>query len=613
MMGVLLASVLVASSEPAAPRVLALVVGSNASSTPGRSRLSYADDDAAKDALLFENFAARADITLLTDFDADTERLFGAQLTPTGKPTVAEVDAALSRWVQLSHAQPPTEPLEFFFVFAGHGDIDRGQGIIELADGPYFAEQLKAHLTQLAPHRVHLLLDSCNSFFMLTPRKAGGKRYATSDDVVQRFKAELAHVGVVLSTSAENEVYEWSDLQSGVFSHLVRSAALGLADADRDGVIAYDELFAFLTLATRTIANPAYRPKVFVRGPDGGRTPLFRLRGGRKVSVTLSSATALSLRSGEGLRWADANLEAGRPLTLFLSPSTHDWELRSHDSEGNTTVTVPRDPSLEATPTTASATSRGLGALEGLFALPFGEHALGAFLSEPVVPQVFGLSRSEAKRLQGIVKAFAASEAEKRLGYLVAGGVGLLTTASATTAQLIQDPSKATLTLVVGANSLAVTGGILAWELGRIANPERLTALADGLTREADPSNAMLALDKTVAWLRRVELANRRREITFNAVLLSGAVTLFAISEVAYGFTTPEQRAAFASAQWLTRLSLASAIFSLTGAVLVPIFGRARRDFFDLWSADPAVEARFAVSVIPLPGGAMASLQVQLP
>jgi len=43
-------------------------------------------------------------------------------------------------------------------------------------------------------------------------------------------------VGVFLSTSAESEVFGWSELQSGVFSHAVRSGLMGAADANHDGI-----------------------------------------------------------------------------------------------------------------------------------------------------------------------------------------------------------------------------------------------------------------------------------------------------------------------------------------------------------------------------------------
>lgn len=64
-----------------------------------------------------------------------------------------------------------------------------------------------------------------------------------------------------VSTSAEAEVYEWSELQSGVFSHAVRSGLAGAAGADGDGAVSYDELRAFVDTATSEIRNAAFRPR----------------------------------------------------------------------------------------------------------------------------------------------------------------------------------------------------------------------------------------------------------------------------------------------------------------------------------------------------------------
>ena len=73
-------------------------------------------------------------------------------------------------------------------------------------------------------------------------------------------------MGVFLSTSADGEAFEWSEIQSGIFSHVVRSGLLGGADADGDGQVSYLELAAFVDTATTDVRNPNMRPHVFSRG-----------------------------------------------------------------------------------------------------------------------------------------------------------------------------------------------------------------------------------------------------------------------------------------------------------------------------------------------------------
>src|SRR4030095_4110219 len=117
--------------------------------------------------------------------------------------------------------------------------------------------------------RSHVILDSCNAFFVLNSRRPGGRHFVTPDDATRSLRANLPNVGVFVSTSAEAEVFEWSELQSGIFSHAVRSGLSGAADANADGEVTYDELAPFVTIATRKVKNPLFRPQVFARGPGG--------------------------------------------------------------------------------------------------------------------------------------------------------------------------------------------------------------------------------------------------------------------------------------------------------------------------------------------------------
>jgi hypothetical protein len=63
------------------------------------------------------------------------------------------------------------------------------------------------------------VLDSCNSFFVIDPRKPGGRRWATPKDMALGFSARHPDVGLFLSTNSDSEIFEWSAIESGVFSH----------------------------------------------------------------------------------------------------------------------------------------------------------------------------------------------------------------------------------------------------------------------------------------------------------------------------------------------------------------------------------------------------------
>jgi hypothetical protein len=318
----LLANTALAASPVPPSTTLVLVVASNRGPALDRPPLQYADDDGAKYHEVFASLAGEANTTLLTEFDSDTARLFPQLAASVEAPTRAHVDSAIERFAhRASEAHRMGQHVGFYFVFAGHGDVDEGRGFLELADGAFTADDLDALLRRIGADEAHVILDSCNSFFVVNPRKPGGRRFATPRDAAEKLARQLPNVGVFLSTSAEAEVFEWSELQSGVFSHTVRSGLMGAADANHDGRVSYEELAAFVSTAAAEIKNPLYRPKVFARGPNGDddRT-LFDLSQTHALTLTVdqSSSLRLAVRDRDGLRWLDAHKEAGQVLELRL-------------------------------------------------------------------------------------------------------------------------------------------------------------------------------------------------------------------------------------------------------------------------------------------------------
>src|SRR5580692_4773155 len=117
--------------------------------------------------------AAPDDVELLTDFDRDSARLFPDEVKVAREPTKANVLAAAERMAaRARQAQAAGKPVAFYFVFAGHGDVDRGRGFLEVRDGRLTSDDLEALLRGIPATRAHVILDSCNSFFVLNPRRA---------------------------------------------------------------------------------------------------------------------------------------------------------------------------------------------------------------------------------------------------------------------------------------------------------------------------------------------------------------------------------------------------------------------------------------------------------
>jgi hypothetical protein len=423
---------LAASSDRSAT-TLVLIVASNRGPALDRPPLQYADDDGAKYHTVFAALAGEANTTLLTEFDSDTVRLFPKLAGKVALPTRANLDAARLRFAERAlAARQRGEQVRFYFVFAGHGDVDEGRGFLELADGAFTADDLDNLLRGIGADESHVILDSCNSFFVVNPRKPGGRRFATPRDAAERLSHRLPNVGVFLSTSAESEVFEWSELQSGVFSHAVRSGLLGAADANRDGHVSYEELAAFVNTATAEIKNPLYRPKVYARGPNGDddRT-LYDLSRMNALTVTVddSASMRLALRDRDGLRWLDAHKESGQTLDLHVPEALSgridierlattpaaSGRVQAHYHLPEASDKPVSLAQLEAQPTQAEP--RGADEIfRGLFARPFGARALLAYQEQKTrEPEpVFGISREDTVRMGLLLEQLGATQRQER-------------------------------------------------------------------------------------------------------------------------------------------------------------------------------------------------------
>lgn len=279
------------------------------------------------------------------------------------KRTVDELRAALDT------AEPGAQ---VYLYFAGHGE-QRGRddslggvlfGIPEpRADGPGYDGQIDGGLLArevLRPlgkrARVHLLVDACGSFYLLTAR--GGSLVERTPKAPPRvftesFARALPGVGAILAT--EDRTYETASV-GGIFSHTLRTAAQGAADLDRDGVITYGELhytLMQLLAGSRAMARPTIVPP----GLDGGapfidwrRSPAARVcvpneadgrpghladTTGISASVIPSDRATLWLRDGGTYTFIDAQGQ-GRS---FIA---RDGPLVTDDAPSNPGASRPR-------------------------------------------------------------------------------------------------------------------------------------------------------------------------------------------------------------------------------------------------------------------------------
>lgn len=548
----------VASAPSTAPKLsFAVIIGNNQSLGNRRAELRYADDDAARYFEILETIAPGR-VSLLADLDRDTQKLFPKARPRASAPSRRNLEVVGKRLAeQVRAARAAGHEVEVYFVFAGHGDVAQGEGFIELSEARFRARDLTAWLKSIPFSRAHVILDSCNSFFMLGARKPGGRHFATSEDASRALAAELPNVGVFLSTSADGEAFEWSEIQSGIFSHVVRSGLLGGADANGDGQVSYVELAAFVDTATSDVRNPNMRPHVFSRGPGARDTaPIASLQSMTNVKrfeLSDSGPLRVRLRDANGLPLLDAHGEQARRLQLALPEEWARGAVVERTVEGAagappTWFAVPEQEGpitlAQLEPLERSRAGRGPGeTFEPLFSRPFGPAALADYqaLNVRQPPRVYGVTREDTLRMQLVLDQLASVERGKRLSEAI-GGIGfgaLLGGAGVGVLHLDSDASRSEKreARVLGGVMLGVGGLFVIGGVGSLLSPQKGEQAArdfrEGIQQGQDPSQAFAKADDVVRELVAKRRAERIAEGVIGSIVIAGCATGLTVGEIA--------------------------------------------------------------------------------
>jgi hypothetical protein len=590
---------------------VAIVVGNNRSPSLERAELRYADDDAAKYAALIGSAYGAGHVELLVRLDADSSRLFPLQTSAAHPPTRAELDAAIARVAaRAAEAKARGSSVVFTFVFAGHGDVEDGRGFVELEDGRFFREDLEAMITKIPAKRVHVILDACNSVYMLAARKPGGTRFATPEDVEQSMRARMDHVGTFLSTSADSQVYEWSQIESGVFSHVVRSGLSGAADLNGDGRITYGELRAFARIASGGIPNPRFRPRVYARGP-GGRDDevIFEPRAApaeRRLALTAGPERRVTVLDANEVPLVDVRLEAGFAPKVTLPATAKDdagftlVERENKSAERRTAIAQADDHSgliarAEAAPgPVARSAARPF---ELLFSAPFGPRAVAQLPPEQASEEVYGVSSEDRERMARLLDAAAGFKHDERIMTgIIFGGLGMIVGGSG--AYLLAQQSSAAdpnaartegeVLLALG----GVSAGFGAYKLLSASDMEArrdafLAALHDRPEAfELAVRNAEAQLMKDADHQRTLREISSTVAIALGGVITAGGV-IGVVSPPGAG-TTPQEAANARSAFWLL---VADGAFTATVGVGALFIHSEPERLWELWTHEPSRQA----------------------
>jgi len=361
-----------------------LVIGYNGSDDSKKAPLRYADDDAVRNAGLLTQLGMPGGVVLLTRLDPESRELY-PKLQPT-EPTrnaVAEAMRSLNQRMQ-QDLEKGREPHLYLF-YSGHGDVENNQGYVNLEDGRWTRDDILSLLKNSRASVNHVIIDACKSYFLVFDRGAGGSRRPVSGSLLGERDNLPANTGVFLSTSSAADSHEWEAFQGGVFSHELRSALRGAADADRDGAVSYQEAAAFVWTANQAIANRRYRPQFFTRPPQ----PLMVLvelgQAADRLEVGPGAGRHLFVEDQRGVRLLDVHPEVDQRLALVL-PSSRPLFVRYPGQ--NQEVELPAGKLLALTELPvrdAGVRSRGAEhvAFGQLFTEPFGPQAVEVYRSRP--------------------------------------------------------------------------------------------------------------------------------------------------------------------------------------------------------------------------------------
>lgn len=403
----------------------ALIIGSNVSVDTNLQPLRYADDDAARYLDLFRLLGART--YLLTRLDENTKRLHPQAAAEATDPKKSSYDAAVAQLTaDVMQATQRGVETTVYFVYAGHGNVQNGQGYITLEDLRISGADLAATFQKIPATRIHVIADACGSYFLAYSRGPGGERRPIDTTGLASGLGNDSRIGLLLSTSSARESHEWDAFQSGVFSHEVRSGLYGAADADNDGQVSYREIAAFVTRANASIPNERYRPDVHARAPRNFETLLdLRKANGRRIEIDGKHAGHYFLEDSRGVRIADIHNSPDQTLSL-MRPAPNGRVYLRRTSDDRELVIEPHPDvvsvaDVEAVPARVASRGAAHEAFSSLFLLPFDMDVVAAY------PVVMCVTSDAPPPPPPIIVERPAPNLKRPIGYalLGAGGVAL--------------------------------------------------------------------------------------------------------------------------------------------------------------------------------------------
>lgn len=233
--------------EPEAPKIWAVIVG--VAAYRHARRLQYTDDDAYKMYAFLKSPAGGAiddkRIKVLIDESATKRNIIANMRTILLKADYNDV---------------------VMFYFSGHGKDDsflpfdyNGDMDTKLT----FDEINTIFSLSKARHKI-CIADACHSGGLLAS-KGTGFGFGFERDQVFSVAATQSQIAVMVSSQADEESVESTNLRQGTFSHFLIRGLKGDADRNRDNTVTISELFNYVNRQVKSYTQDAQNPSLFGR------------------------------------------------------------------------------------------------------------------------------------------------------------------------------------------------------------------------------------------------------------------------------------------------------------------------------------------------------------
>lgn len=235
-----------------------LLVGyPRATTEPDLPELSAVGDDVLRMMQFFEPLRPDA-VRVHLERSPRIDARLGERVRP---PTLSAIERSVDDLIAEMRTAP--EPRRIYVYYAGHGQqgwssgrprtrlflapdtATAGPGADGVLESNLLANRILAPLGRYGT--VHFIADACQSWFLLEVRgvtrrvRVHKRRPVDAPQMTHAFSRQLPTVGALLATNGTQVTYEDPSL-GGLFSHALRSAALGPGDLNGDGRITYREL-----------------------------------------------------------------------------------------------------------------------------------------------------------------------------------------------------------------------------------------------------------------------------------------------------------------------------------------------------------------------------------